>query len=156
MALEFDQSVPFVRLVVEAAAGRASIDDVRAMLNRLEERHGVFLRPADHDRPLMPEPGAWAVTALRPFLDDTHLLIAGGDFRDEVDILDREGRELQATWRAWGGYVADWANDRRWNCDRPEGRRWTYLDFYMDGYRGTKHPGYREYVDVVLRAVGVD
>jgi hypothetical protein len=149
-----DRRVAFVDLALRVADGQAPAAALRTALRALERRHGVRLRPAWDGRPTMTDPDAWIADHLHPFLDDTHLTIAGGEFCNDIDVCDAAGAQLGATWRAWGGILADWANRRGWPRS-PAPRRWTYLDFYMDGYAGTQWPAYRGFVRAVRAAVGV-
>lgn len=158
MSLLPDRSVLFVDCVYRVIEGRGTIARARAVLQAVEERHGVFLRPADASRPCIDaeEHDEWLTGHLYPFLDDTHLTLAGGDFCNDVDVCDASGAQLEATWRSWGGIVAEWANLRGWpkTC-RSAQRRWEYIDFYMIGYRGTELDRYPEFAQVVRAVIGV-
>ena len=147
-----DRSVPFVDTVYQAIAGKNSIGDVATQLTAIEHRHRVFLRPnVDLDGPLIPvgEQEAWIEQHLYPFLDETHLVIAGGDWRNDIDIRDERGRELGASFRGWGGIVASWANSRGWPAGAPA-RTWSYGDFHLGG---PPMLGYDDFVRVVLQAI---
>lgn len=83
----------------------------------------------------------WIVQHLHPLLSLMSVPWAGDELNN-VFVLDRHGKELGVTWRAWGDVVASWAN-AQWFA-RPIGfgnvahqrrdRRWEYLDFYMTTY----------------------
>ena len=107
-----DRSVAFVDAIYRVIEGTGAIADARTLL--------------------VPDVSSWTEQHLFPFLDETHLTLAGGDFCNDFDVCDRENRQLGASWRAWGGIVADWANARGWPAKHvPERRRWDYIDFYM-------------------------
>lgn len=153
-----DRRVPFVDAVVRVIEGDGTVKEARGLLRAIERRHGVFLRPAYAGRAAM-DPAlvdAWVEEHLYPFLDETHLTLTGGDFRNDVDICDAEGGELGASWRGWGGIVAEWANRRGWPTTCPRrGRRWEYIDFYMDVYAGAKLERYADFARVVRQVIGV-
>lgn len=152
-----DRTLPFVDAAYRVIEGTGTIAALRKLLHTIEARHAVYLRPADDARPYMDRTtDAWLVDHLHPFLDDTHLTICGGDLCNDVDICDAAGAILGATWRDWGGIVADWANLRRWPRTAPRRIPWTYLDFYMQRQQGDDLDRYRDLVRVVRAAIGVD
>ena len=145
-----DRRVPFVNAVYSVISGSGSLVDVSVLLCGLEEKHGVFFRPIG-DRPLMPDDVAerWVKENLHPFLDETHLVLAGMTVCNEFDVCDRQGSQLCASSRAWGAIVAEWANRRGW----PNGalaRTWSYLDFYVNG---PEMLGYEDFERDVLEAM---
>ncbi|WAS98087.1 hypothetical protein [Nannocystis punicea] len=153
-----DRRVVFVDCVYRVLEGSGTIARAREVLWAAEQRHGVFLRPADDDRPHIDHSlhEDWFERNLYPFLDDTHITLAGGDFCNDVDVCDAYGAQLGETWRNWGGILADWANLRGWPATSPSApKRWEYLDFYMAGYRGAELERYDEFARVVRAVIGV-
>ncbi len=145
-----DRRVPFVNAVYSVVSGSGSLVDVSVLLCALEEKHGVFFRPIG-DRPLMPDDVAdvWVKQNLHPFLEETHLVLAGSALGNDIDVCDRRGFQLGASFRAWGGIVAEWANQRGWPDGQPA-RTWSYVDFYLNG---PDMLGYEDFERVVLEAM---
>ncbi|MCC6574021.1 MAG: hypothetical protein IT462_09530 [Planctomycetes bacterium] len=156
--IKLNRKLPFVGAIFDYIETGKGLAKAAKILRAEEERHGVFLvRLPDSDyvkrspyRTLSRRHEAkFLGKCLFPFLSATELILDGGAWRNEHDILDSKNRALSASWRGWGDILAQWANSF-WH-PFPYGRRktypldnnepkstsgWTYIDFYMDGYAG--------------------
>lgn len=159
--IRLDRSVPFVDAALRAAEGACPIAEAASILAAAEQRHGLTLVWRGD---LVDDRGPfdwWCESSLFPFLDETHLVIAGGDLFQDCEFRTPDGLAVGFTWRHWGEVLAEWAN-RRW-VPRPGGlgttrwsrasRPWEYLDFYMDTHLVDLIEGYAGWAASVLQAI---
>jgi len=70
---------------------------------------------------------------LTRLLGETHLVLAGVDFSNDHFVRSEEGAVAAWTQRAWGAFVARWANALGWGPHfnkRGDPYAWDYVDFY--------------------------
>jgi len=162
---EFPRSTPFAQAVWDAIERQSSLERAVEILTSAERTHGVCIRKAEPDSNDMDE-GAEEMFLRKsffPFLSQTHLVIAGGDFCNWWEVAAVDGRTLYGTWRGWGWVLADWANEcwvpapifKHMEHKTPPthtqsaSRKWEYIDFYMNGDGGTCFKNYDKWANAV-------
>lgn len=159
--IRLDRSVPFVDAAFRAIEGTGTVEVAASILAAAERRHGLTIvwgGELVEDRGPFDE---WCESSLFPFLDETHLIVAGGDLFQECEIRTPDGLAVGFTWRLWGEALARWAN-RGW-VPRPTGlgptrwtraaRAWEYMDFYMGDHLAYQVEGYAEWAASALKAI---
>ncbi len=108
-------------------AAPPTLGDTMAMVRRWEDFEQVFLG-TDAD------PRVQALDAgLARLLGETHLVLSGMDFTNDTFVRAGDGTVSAWTQRAWGAFLADWANDTGWApVANVKGTLhvWDYVDFY--------------------------
>ncbi|MFP2903897.1 hypothetical protein ACLESD_02250 [Pyxidicoccus sp. 3LFB2] len=129
-------------------AAPPTLREAMELVRRWEDFERVF-RSVDED------PGADALDAdVARLLGETHLVLSGMDFTNDTFVRARDGTLAAWTQRAWGGFLARWANEVGWGPLSDErGRRhaWDYVDFYYLNDQVLEHyTRWREVVRDVL------
>ncbi|MFE8597637.1 hypothetical protein [Archangium violaceum] len=92
---------------------------------------------------------------LRRLLGETHLLLAGMDFTNEHFVRSHDGTLSVWTQRAWGSFLAGWANDVGWGPHfdkRGQRYSWKMEGFYhMDDGTLEQYGRWQDVVHEVLR-----
>ncbi|WP_164017858.1 hypothetical protein [Pyxidicoccus trucidator] len=115
------------------------------LIRRWEDFERVF-RSADAD------PRADALDAgVARLLGETHLVLSGMDFTNDTFVRAVDGTVAGWTQRAWGAFLARWANGVGWGpLSNERGKRhvWDYADFYHLNDQYIEH--YTRWREVVM------
>jgi hypothetical protein len=71
--------------------------------------------------------------AVARLLGETHCVLSGMDFTNDTFVRANDGTVAAWTQRAWGAFLARWANDTGWGPvfnERGNRHAWDYVDFY--------------------------
>ena len=149
-----DERISFVHAVREHVRGVGSVTAAAILLQKAEAETGVRILKNPSSMHREAPSLEWIREHLNRFLDQTHLLIAGGDLLTWFHVCDADGIQYGMTWREWGALVADWANTK---IEKPGDFQvpqvWTYLDFYSHGDLDRLVPDYESWRSHLLRVI---
>ncbi|MCP3136319.1 hypothetical protein [Pyxidicoccus xibeiensis] len=108
-----------------------TLSATQALLHRPYEEFIQVFGPVDEDDPRSAALG----DRLMQLLGETHLILAGMDC-DNVFARTPDGTLSAWTMRAWGAFLASWANETGWGPHYSKGGQrysWKYMGFYNLG-----------------------
>jgi hypothetical protein len=154
MAYQLDRNIPFVDSVFRIIEGVGSEEEAVHILAEAEQRYEVYLIQPPLEGTPARLPDALYSTAIEGsffvFMAETHLLFSPTWYYDNLTLVLPGGYTWDATHRAWGDRLADWANMFCW-CARDD---WDYVPFYL-GYIIDMIADFEAWQEVAWRIVGL-